>query len=145
MEHIILLLIGGIFSLLGSAFIGIITIIKRYYDGIYSRCTSSTIGIVDGVWGHWSGNDVNDMRSYYPIYKYIVNGSEYRCKGIKGTYSPKKIKNENQIVYYNPKNPSESYVDKGATDGIINLFRILGIVFLTLGIILIILHFAIGI
>ena len=81
------------------------------------------------------------MRSYYPIYKYMVNGNEYRCRGVKGTYSPNKIKIENKIVYYNPNNPSESYVDRSTNDGIIKLFKILGIAFLSLSIILIILHF----
>ena len=141
MEHIILLMLGGILLLLGGAFIGIITIIKRYTDSLYARCTSSTEGIVDGVWEHWYGVDRNDMRSYYPIYKYIVNGNEYRCRGVKGTYSPNKIKNENQIVYYNPNNPSESYVDRSTTDGIIKLFKILGIAFLSVSIVLIVLHF----
>ena len=141
MSYIVLLIAGGIFSLLGGAFIGIITIIKKYNDELYARCISSTEGIVDGVWEHYSGPDCNDMRSYYPIYKYIVNGNEYRCRGVKGTYSPNKIKNEKQKVYYNPNNPSESYVDRSTADGIIKLFKILGIIFLSIGIVLIILHF----
>lgn len=145
MEHIVLLIIGGIFLLLGSIFIGIITIIKKYYDGMYARCTNSTEGVVDSVWEHYSGPDRNDMRNYYPVYKYIVNGNEYRCKGVKGTYSTNKIKNKNQIVYYNPNNPSESYVDRSTTDNIIKLFKILGIVFLSLSIVLIVLHFVFNI
>lgn len=69
MEHIVLLILGGILLLLGGAFIGIITIIKKYNDKLYAKCTSFTEGIVDGAWEHYSGPDRNDMRNYYPIYK----------------------------------------------------------------------------
>lgn len=73
MSFIALLIASGIFSLMGMMFVVIITIIKKHFDDVCKRYISIAQGTVDGVWEHYSGPDINDMRSYYPIYKYIVD------------------------------------------------------------------------
>lgn len=139
----VLFFIGGIFFVLGAFFLVIIMIVKKYYDDIYTRCTSTVEGIVDGIYE--KTQDENDLENisheYYPIYKYVVNGKEYFCRGIKGSYNSKSIKKENKLVHYNPSNPSESYVEKDEIDFIIKIFEILGIIFSSIGLFLIFLQF----
>ena len=135
----ILIFAGSVFLIMGILFLIIISIVKKHNDELYLKCTKTTTGIVDGVWEHWSGPDRNDMRSYYPIYKYMVDGKEYSCRSTIGTYSPNNIQNGAKTIYYNPSNPSESYCDKETNNGIIKLFKILGICFSIIGLVLILL------
>lgn len=140
MNFPVLIFIGTIFIIMGILFLIIITVCKRYYDRLYSSCTESIVGKFDRLHERLGSNDVNDMRSYYPIFKYIVNGQEYYCKGNKCAYNKKDVNTEDTRIYYNPNNPTESYTDKKANDIIIKVFSLLGTIFLIAGACLIILE-----
>lgn len=85
---------------MGFVFLLITTIVKKHYDKLYSNCTESIIGIFDRLTERLGTNDIDDIRNYYPIYKYIVNGQEYYCKGHTGTYYKKDVDIENTIMMY---------------------------------------------
>ena len=55
-----------------------------------------------------------------------------------GNYKKEDVNSNNTLVYYNPDNPIESYVDKKTNDMIIKLFFILGICFFIVGVIFIV-------
>lgn len=138
MNFPVLIFIGTIFIIMGTLFLIIITVCKKHYDQLYSSCTESIVGKCDRIHeelGIYS-NDAHD-RTYYPVFKYLVNGQEYYCRGNKGAYREKDVNTEDATIYYNPNNPTESYIDKKTNDIIIKVFSILGIVFLTIGLCLI--------
>lgn len=141
MNFSVLILIGLILGILGGIFLIIISIVKKYYDNLYINCTESTIGVFSGASERLGLTDMNDVRSYYPIYKYVVNDNEYYCKGNQGAYSSKRVNTKNKTVYYNPNNPKESYTDRQIIDFIIKLFKVLGWMFLGIGFCLIMLKF----
>lgn len=141
MEFPILIFIGSIFGFIGFVFLVISIALNKHYKKLYINCTECTNGIFDSLTKGLSRYD--DSRSYYPIYKYIVNGQEYYCKGHKGTYYKKDVNIENVIIYYNPNNPSESYTDKKTIDIVMKVFKILGSIFFVIGLMLIVLNFII--
>lgn len=137
MNFSILMFIGIILSIMGIMFIIISTITKKHYEKLYNNCIESTIGKFDKVSERLGLNDMNDVRSYYPIFKYSVKGQDYYCPGSKGAYHTKDIDIKDKTIYYNPNNPNESYTDKKINNTIFNVFKLLGIVFLIIGLCLI--------
>ena len=136
----ILILIGLMLVTLGLMILIIIIIVKKNYEKLYVNCTETTIGIFSGTSERLGLNDVNDMKSYYPIYKYIVNSKEYYCKGNQGAYNSKDVNTKNNIIYYNPNNPVEAYTDRRIMDFVVKIFNVLGWVFFGIGLCLIILE-----
>lgn len=137
MNFSILMFIGIILSIMGVMFIIISAITKKHYDKLYNNCTSSTIGKFDRFSETLGLNDINDMRSYYPIFKYNVKGQDYYCQGNKGAYHTKDIDTKDTTIYYNPNNPNESYTNKKTNNTIFNVFKLLGIIFTIIGLCLI--------
>ena len=127
---------------MGSVFLIITTIFKKNYNKLYTNCTESTIGEFDRLTKRKNlAGSKGAHNYYYPIYKYIVNGQQYYCNGHNGAYYEKDISTENKVIYYNPNNPSESYMDRKTTDMVMKIFTILGILFIIIDIILIIIKF----
>ncbi|MBQ2946326.1 MAG: hypothetical protein IJE04_00550 [Bacilli bacterium] len=139
MNFPILIFIGIILLIMGVVFIGVSITIKKHYEKLYNNCTESTIGKFDKVSERLGLNDTNDMRSYYPIFKYNVKGKDYYCKGNKGAYHIKDVDIKDITIYYNPNNPNESYTNKKTNNTIINVFKLLGIIFVVIGLCLIVL------
>ena len=132
MNFPILIFIGFIFLIISIA-------LNKHYKKLYINCTESTNGMFDSLNKGLSKYD--DFRSYYPIYKYIVNGQEYYCKGHKGTYYKKDVNIENTVIYYNPNNPSQAYTDRKTIDIVMKVFKILGSILFVIGFVLIVLKF----
>lgn len=137
-----MLFVAGVFVILGIMFLGIITVCKNYYNNIFKRCTMTVTGSFAGVSRHNAGNDVRNMDSYYPVYRYLVNNQEYYCQGKIGSYNKNvDVKETSVIIHYNPNDPKESYIDKKEIELVIMIFEILGSCFLIAGIVLLIIHF----
>ncbi len=102
-----------VFFLMGTIFLVIVKVCENYYKGMYKRCTATIEGIPSG--NSRRKEDPENMKNitheYYPLYKYVVNGHEYYCKGVIGNYNPNGVEFKNEIVHYNPNDPEESYVD----------------------------------
>lgn len=113
------------------------TKIKKHYDNLYNNCTESTIGKFDRVFERSELNNINDMRSYYPIFKYNVKGKDYYCTGNKGAYHTKDVDTQDTVIYFNPNNPNESYTNKKINDTVTQIFKLLGIIFVIIGLCLI--------
>lgn len=141
MNFPILLFVGLILLILGIVFLFTFSLIKKHFDKLYKSCTETTIGIVDKVVSKYGSNDLKDVSTYYPVYKYNVSGIDYFCLGNKGAYRKKDVNTENTIIYYNPINPKESYMNRKTNDIIIKVFKVLGIIFSIVSFILIILNF----
>lgn len=139
MNFPVLIFIGTIFTIMGTLFLIIITVCKKYYNKLYSNCTESIVGKFNGFYERLGSTDVDTMRTYYPIFKYIVKGQPYYCKGNKGAYRKKDVNTEDSIIHYNPTNPTESYTNKKTNDIIIKIFNLLGTIFLIIGLCLIVL------
>lgn len=141
MEFPILVLLGFVFGFIGLVFLVIAIGLNKQYRKLYTNCTESTVGTFDSLTKGLYKYD--DSGSYYPIYKYVINGQQYYCKGHKGIYYKKDVNIENTIIYYNPNNPSQSYTDKKTIDIVIKVFKILGSILLGISLMLIVLKFII--
>jgi len=141
MNFPILIFIGSVFGFIGFIFLVIAIALNKHYKKLYTNCTESTNGTFDRLIKGLSRYD--DSRSYFPVYKYVINGQEYYCKGHKGIYYTKDVNIENTIIYYNPNNPSESFTDKKTIDIVMKVFKILGSIFFVIGLVLIALKFII--
>lgn len=133
-KKLIFVFIEIILLILAIAFIVASIAMKKHYEKLYNNCTHSTIGKFDKFYERHSFNDIG---SYYPIFKYSVKGQDYYCRGSKGAYYTKDIDIKDKTIYYNPDNPNESYTDKKINDIIFNVFKLLGILFLIIGLCLI--------
>ena len=137
MEFPILIFIGSVLGFIGFVFLVITIVLNKHYRKLYINCTESTIGTFDSLTKGLSKYD--DSRSYYPIYKYVINGQQYYFKGHKGTFYKKDVNIENTVIYYNPNNPSQAYTDRKTIDIVMKVFKILGSILFVIGLMLIVL------
>ena len=78
------------------------------------RCSGRPGGRLIGVRESQETDDEGFNHYYYPQFEYVVNGQIYRGEGNKGYSKSNKIQIGGNIkVYYNPKQPNESFTKGG--------------------------------
>lgn len=139
MKFPVLIFIGTIFIIIGTLFLIIITVCKKYYDKLYCICTESIVGKFNGFYKKFDTVIKEPIEIYFPVFEYIVNGQPYYCQGNKGAYRKQDVNTEETTIYYNPNNPTESYIGKKTNDIIIKVFSLSGVILLISGLLLIVL------
>ena len=136
---ILALSFAGIFSLVGIVCIIGGTIMRKKVRELQQRC--SVIGeaeIVDILEEHSYHNSENGSTTFHiPIYEYTIGDRKIKKRSIYG--SQKYKKGQKIEIYYNPENPSDSYIkglentDTGMANGLITIGIIIIIVGIYLG------------
>lgn len=131
----ILLVVGISVIVMGTIFLIISLVFKSRNDKLYLNCTMSTLGVFDDIKCMSIG--MNDVYSYFPVYCYQVNGLIYKCQGTKGVGKDIYVDRNNVVIYYNPNNPNEYFIDKKVSNNLVVVFVIVGIVLLIIGLLII--------
>ncbi len=138
----VLVVIGAILMILGGTFWLVVKVSQKYYAELYQSCTSTATGVVEKVVGARNFRNMGNGHTFFPVYKYTVDGEEYRCQGNKGAHKEDKVSREDVTIYYDPNKPGVSYTDRATNDKIFLNFKVGGTALLVLGALLIILELA---
>ncbi len=133
----VLVAVGVLLLILGGMFWLVVTITSRYYGELYLKCTHTATGVVIGVTEGLKLRNLGNIKSFYPLYRYTVEGKDYQCRGNKAFHKKEKVDQSDATIYYDPQNPASSYLDRQTNDRIFLTMRITGSAFLALGVILI--------
>lgn len=138
----VLVVIGAILMILGGVFWLVVKVSQKYYEELYQSCTSTATGVVEKVIKARAFRNMGDSHTFFPIYKYTVDGEDYHCQGNKGAHKEDKVSREDVTIFYDPNKPGVSYTDRATNDKIFLTFKTAGTFFLVLGVLLIILELA---
>ena len=137
MDVPVLIAAGALLLVLGGMFWLVVTLSSRYYEELYLKCTQTVTGVVSGVAESHQMKNLPSIKSYYPVYRYTVEGKDYHCRGNKGVHKKEKVDQSDATIYYDPQNPSVAYLDRRTNDRIFLGLRLAGAAFLFLGVALI--------
>ena len=132
-----------VLTIMGICFLSIGITRKNNRNRLHLKCTSKTKAVFDKLDEFYYPEEA-DRKTFLPNYKYYVDKTEYKIVGF-GQAKEEDVNKEDIEVYYNPTSPQEAYIanDISQNTGLEKLFIILGASFLSIGIILTIVFFAI--
>ena len=136
----VLVAIGVLLMILGGVFWLVVTVSSKYYEKLYESCTQTTTGVVEKVVESRRFRNMDGVKTYYPVYKYTVEGTDYFCQGNQGTFKKEKVSMAEAPIFYDPEKPGVSYLNRKANDRIFFTFKVVGTAFVALGILLILLR-----
>lgn len=133
-----------IFFILALIFLGTYLYSDKRLKNKIKNCTNRTVGTIIEFTSekyNWYTNDVHAKHSYiyptwYPIYSYNINGKEIIKKGETGIVVSDFYIGQKVNLYYNPLNIEEIYVPEEKEELIIDRYKTLTIVFITIPIII---------
>lgn len=126
-----LLMIGGMFTLMGALFVVIGLITKKVLTCRQKKASASTIATVVEIVMRNSDNGAN----CYPIFEFYANGETHQvCSHIAISPCPFR-EGERVELCYDPDNPSKIYVEKQARSmgNVTIFFRLFGGLFAVIG------------
>lgn len=133
----IMVVVGALLLVLGGMFWLVATVSGRYYQELYLKCICTVNGVVSGTSESHQLRNMGNIKTYYPIYRYTVDGKDYHCRGNKGAHKKDKVDQADATIFYDPQNPASSYLDRATNDKIFLAMRLAGTAFLALGVVLI--------
>lgn len=139
-EQQIFFLFPGIFLLVGVVFTAVGFGLGRSYRKKQTDCTAQTIGkVIDNQRRTERDMDGYSTVSYYPVFSYYANGTQYqKCSSI-GRSRPRFKPGQSVYVFYNPSNPDRWYVPADHPYALIQIFSFVGLALLLVGIVSLIL------
>lgn len=114
MVKVILLILGIVFTLVGTG-LGIGSFfVNQSEQKLHDRCSKKTTGIIVDYDKHVSSSSKSgSSTTYAKVVEYEVKGDTYEITDKVSTSSKPKI-GKKVTVFYNPKDPDEAYI-KGST------------------------------
>lgn len=138
MAYTIFTIIGILLIVIGISFILVTTIVKKHYNKLFAACTARAIGKFDRF-SRKKDRTGPIKVSYYPVFRYAVNGQNYYCTGPVGASRTDHVAVNDTVIYYNPNNPADAYTDRKTLTTLISVFHILGPALIGIGLFLVLL------
>lgn len=134
-EKYILLIVAVSLVLIGLIFGGIFVGLRISDRNKRSLCTRRVKGTVTDIERRRTSGSMGDapMISWYPTFKYEVNGYTIEKTSMYGSAKQDFYINQEVTVFYNPQNPNEYYVQEENVASICKVFLTVAAVLLMAG------------
>lgn len=134
------IIFGGIFSLLGFVFLTVGILMLKNKKKKELNCTSQTYAKVIDLIKRENNNNYDGYysTSWHPVIEYTIGTQKIVKESPYGNYKPKYEIGQDVELFYNPENYNEYYI-KGD-----NILELVGTIFATVGVILIMIGIAFG-